>query len=338
MEAWIMTQKHALSSSELGTLWMTYQQKTMNQRMLEYFIEQADDNRAKEIMQDTHAKIINYVEEMKTIFKNEGAAIPVGYTEQDVNIGVPKLYDNMFDIMFLRLVTEISSGLHSLHINMAYRKDIILLYKELTAFAQSVYVDCVDYLQEKDVLPRPPALTMPKTVEFADGTNYMSGFNLFSEKRALNTVEVAHLYHVIESNIIGMQLITGFAQVANEPEVKKYFIKGKELAKQIVTDNTQVFLQSDIQPPATWGANATDSTVAPFSDKLMMYCTSLFCSFGLGSTALGTAFSLRSDLPLKMASEAKDILTYGRDGGRIMAKNGWLEEPPSMQDRNNLTK
>ena len=333
-----MTQKQALSSSELGTLWLTYQQKTMVQRMLEYFIEQADDNQAKEIMQDAHMKVINYLEDIKAILKNEGAVIPVGFTEKDVNIGVPKLYDNMFDIMFCRLISSISMGLHTLHMSMAYRKDIVLLYKELTAFTQSVYDECVDYLQKKDVLPRPPAVSMPKSVEFADGTNYMSGFNLFSEKRALNTVEVAHLYNAIESNIIGMQMITGFAQVANEPEVKKYFIKGKELAKKIVTDYTQLFLQSDIQPPSTWGANATDSKVAPFSDKLMMYCTSIFCGFGLGANALGTAFSLRSDLPLIMVNTAKDVLTYGRDGGKIMAKNGWLEEPPSMQDRNDLTK
>ena len=122
-----MTQQHVLSSSELGTLWMTYQSKTMIQRMLEYFIAQADDTRAKEIMQDTHIKIINYMEDIKNILKNEGAVIPVGFTEQDVNIGVPKLYDNMFDIMFLRLLKEISMGLHALHINMAYRKDIVLL-------------------------------------------------------------------------------------------------------------------------------------------------------------------------------------------------------------------
>jgi hypothetical protein len=333
-----MSQKQALSSSELGTLWLTYQQKTMVQRMLEYFIEQADDNQAKEIMQDAHMKVINYLEDIKAIFKNEGAVIPIGFKEEDVNIGVPKLYDNMFDIMFCRLVSSISMGLHTLHMSMAYRKDIVLLYKELTAFTQSVYDECVDYLQKKDVLPRPPAVSMPKSVEFADGTNYMSGFNLFSEKRALNTVEIAHLYNAIESNIIGMQMITGFAQVANEPEVKKYFIKGKELAKKIVTDYTQLFLQSDIQPPSTWGANATDSKVAPFSDKLMMYCTSIFCGFGLGAYALGTAFSLRSDLPLIMVNTAKDALTYGRDGGKIMAKNGWLEEPPSMQDRNDLTK
>lgn len=222
-----MTQEKALSSSELGILWMTFQEKTMKQRLLEYFIEQAEDNQAKEIMQNAHMKMINYIEDIKAIFKNEGAVTPIGFTEQDVNTSVPKLYDNMFDIMFFRLLQEISMGLHTLHLNMAYRKDIVLLFKELTAFTQDTYDECVDYLQKKDVLPRPPAVTMPKTVEFVDGTNYMSGFNLFSEKRALNTVEVAHLYHAIESNIIGMQLITGFAQVANEPEVKKYFIKGK---------------------------------------------------------------------------------------------------------------
>src|SRR6478735_1343900 len=309
-----MSQEIPLSSSEIATLWMTYQQKTMIRRMLEYFITHAEDDQAKEIMQDTHMQVVNYIEDIKTILKNEGAAIPVGYTEKDVNVVVPKLYDNMF----LRLLKEISMGLHTLHLTMSYRKDMISLYKELTAFTQSGYDKCVDYLQEKNVLPRPPAVSVPKTVKFAEGTDYMNGIHLFSSKRALNTVEVAHIYYAIETNVLGMQMITGFAQV--------------------VSDYSKILLESDIQTPATWGAKATESKVAPFSDKLMMYCVSLFCSFGLGSNALGTAFSLRGDLPLTLVSTAKDILTYGQDGGKIMAKNGWLEEPPSMEDRNDLIK
>ncbi len=57
----------------------------MIRRMLEYFITQAEDDRAKEIMQDTHMQMVNYIEDIKTILQNEGAAIPVGYTEKDVN-------------------------------------------------------------------------------------------------------------------------------------------------------------------------------------------------------------------------------------------------------------
>lgn len=126
-----MSQEIPLSSSEIATLWMTYQQKTMIRRILEYFIVQAEDDKAKEIMQDTHMQVVNYIEDIKTILKNEGAAIPVGYTEKDVNVGVPKLYDKMFDIMFLRLLKEISMGLHTLHLTMSYRKDMISFTKSL---------------------------------------------------------------------------------------------------------------------------------------------------------------------------------------------------------------
>ncbi|MDK8210746.1 DUF3231 family protein, partial [Bacillus subtilis] len=80
----------------------------------------------------THMKIINYLEDIKAILKNEGAAIPVGYTEQDVNIGVPKLYDNMFDIMFLRVIKEISMGMYTLSLGKAYREDVVKLYQDLT--------------------------------------------------------------------------------------------------------------------------------------------------------------------------------------------------------------
>jgi hypothetical protein len=41
--------------------------------------------------------------------------------------------------------------------------------------------------------------------------NYMSGFNLFSDKRSLNTIEVGFLCEAIEDNIFGMQMMTGFA-------------------------------------------------------------------------------------------------------------------------------
>ncbi|KSU88356.1 hypothetical protein AS180_07925 [Priestia veravalensis] len=333
-----MTSHIPLSSSELATLWMTYQQKTMSQRLLEHFIEHAEDEEAKEILTSTHNKIVHYIERIKQIFEQEGAVVPVGFTEQDVNTEVPKLYDHLFDIMFLRLLKQMSMGLHTLHLSMAHRDDIVSLFQELTEFTQGVYSKCVDYLQKKGVLVRPPVVSMPKEVKFAKGTGYMNGMKLFSEKRALNTVEVAHIHYAVETNILGMQMITGFAQAANEPEVRKYFIKGKELSKKIIANYTQLLLASDIQASSTWAGKATNSQIAPFSDKLMMYCTSIFCSFGLGSNALGTAFSLRNDLPLLLIDTAKDILTYGQEGRKIMARNGWMEEPPQMEDRIDLTK
>lgn len=335
-----MPERPSITSSELGTLWLTYQEKTMILRILEYLIEKADDTKARDIMTNLYGEIDVYTGKIKETLQNDGAVIPVGFTAKDVNKEVPKLYENGFDIMFVRLLKEISMGLHSLNMGMSYREDVVMIYKELTAIVQKYYNICTQYLLEKGMLARPPYVSVPSSVEFVKDINYLGGLaiNPFSERRTLNTVEVAHLHHAIETNIIGLQMITGFAQCAGEGEVKSFFNEGAELAKGIIKEISEVFLKDSIQIPEPSGSNASRSTVAPFSDKLMMYCTSLLCSFSMGKNSLGTAFSLRNDLPPKMTIFMKDIFEYAHKGAKIMIKNGWMEEPPQMEERKQLIK
>jgi hypothetical protein len=336
-----MPDKPAITSSELGVLWLTYQEKTMILRMLEYFIEKADDEKAKKIMTGVYNDIVPYVEKIKEIFQTEGAVIPVGFTIEDVNKEVPKLYDNGFDIMFVRLLQEISMGLHTLNINMVYREDIVLLFKDLTSITQHYYNSCTQYLIEKGLMARSPYVTMPKSVGFVKESTYLAGMNPFGKlnnKRTLNTIEVAYIYHGIESNVTGLQLITGFAQCATNSEVKKFCTKGAEIAKSFIKEMSETFLEDGVQIPTTSGGNATRSTVAPFSDKLMMYSISMFCSFSIGGNMIGSAFSVRNDLAAKMSLFTKDIFEYAHQGAKIMIKNGWMEEPPQMEERKSLLK
>lgn len=335
-----MAEKVSITSSELATLWLTYQEKTMILRILEYFIEKADDAEAKDIMTSLHEELEVFVGKIVEIFEQEGAAIPVGYTAADVNKDVPKLFDNGFDIMFVRLLKEISMGLHALNMTMTFREDINFLIADLTALTQKYYRISTQYLLNKGLLVRSPFVSMPKAVEFVKSVDYLGGLaiNLFNQKRTLNTIEVAHLHKGVESNLTGLQMIVGFTQCASDPEVKNFFHEGAELAKGIVKELSEIMIQDSLPVPQTAGGNATSSTVAPFSDKLMMYCTSLFCSFSLGSNSLGTAFSLRNDLPLKMSIFTKDVFEYAHKGGKIIIKNGWMEEPPQMPDRKQKVK
>ncbi|WP_088034643.1 DUF3231 family protein [Evansella clarkii] len=329
-----MPEKAPITSSELGTLWLTYQEKTMILRMLEYFIEKADDDKARNIMTGLYNELDEYVSKIVEIYEQEGAVIPFGYTAEDVNKDAPKLYDNGFDIMLVRLLKEISMGLHALNITMTFREDLNMLFEGLTALTQKYYRISSQYLLEKGLLVRTPYVSMPKSVEFVKDNSYLGGviLNPFNEKRPLNTVEIAHVHKGIESNLIGLQLILGFGQSANDGEVKNYFKEGAEISKSIIKELSEIMIQTNLPVPQAPGGNATRSTTAPFSDKLMMYCISLFCSFSMGSSSLGTAFSLRNDLPAKMGIFMKDIFEYAHDGADIMIKNGWMEEPPQMED------
>jgi Protein of unknown function (DUF3231) len=333
-----MKDKSPISSSEVGTLWLTYQEKTMILRILEYFIEKSDDQQAKNIMGGLWQELSYYVTKIKKIFQEQGIAIPVGFNQEDVNLEAPRLYDNGFDIMFVRILKEISMGMYTLNMNMAYQDDVMEIYEGLTSTTQKIYKSSTLYLLEKGILTLPPKVTMPKSSEFIDSKSYLNGFNPFNDKRALNDLELGYLHHGIETNNIGMQLITGFAQCAEDKEVKQYFVKGKELAKKQLKVFGDILLESDVQFSATSGSTVTTSKVAPFSQKLMMFCIYLLNGFGIVGSSFGTIFSLRKDVSMKTALIAKDIYFYADEGVKIMIKNGWLEEPPQMEDRPNLIK
>jgi len=330
--------KVQLTSSELGTLWMTYISTSGRLIMYDFFKIKTIDKEAQNILDSYIAEVQNVQNSIVNIFNNEGAVIPIGFDEHDEMKGPSTLYDDFFHIMFLRQTMKLNFGHSAVYSSMSYMKEVNDVFKLNYDISNKYYMLTTNYLLGKGVLARPPGVTMPKQVEFIEDKNYMSRFNLFSDKRSLNTIEVGYINEAIEDNIWAMQLLTGFAQVAKEREVKKYFITGKELAKKTIAELSDVLSQSDIQPPSTWVGKVTDSTQPPFSDKLMMYINSLISTTALGFTALGTSFSMRNDLPLKLALISKDTFMYAKEGAKIMIKHRWMEEPPQMEDRNQLIK
>ncbi|PKG23374.1 DUF3231 family protein [Niallia nealsonii] len=326
-----------ITSSELANLWMAYQEKTMIIRILTHFIEHAAGEE-KEFLLSHFQQSEKHVAKIVNILQSEGAATPLGFTEQDVHKGSPKLFDFYYDMIYLHMMTKLESSLYALFASMSYRKDIDDLFMAFTAHSQAMNNTTTQFLLQKGILARPPFVTMPKEVSFVKDKQYMNGFHLFSDTRSLNTVEVSLIHHTIETNLVGMQLMIGFAQTASTQEVKEYLVKGMNLSKKIEINLGEFLRQSYIEPPATHAGKTTTSKTPPFSEKLMLYNTSLLTSFGLGSNALGGAFSLRNDLPAKMTLLANDIYSFARKGGEILIKNGWMEEPPQIEDRKKLTK
>jgi hypothetical protein len=330
--------KVQLSSSELGSLWMTYMSTSARLVVYEFFKDKTIDKEAQNILAMYITESQNINSDIVNIFNNEKAVIPIGFNEQDCIKEAPPIFDDIFHIMFLRQMMKLNLGYNAVYSAFSYMKEVNDVLKLNYDISNKYYMMTTNYLLGKGVLARPPYVTMPKQVEFIENKNYMSGFTILSDRRALNTVEVGYIYEAVEDNIFVMQLMTGFTQVASESEVKEYFKEGKALTKKNIAVLSEVLLDSDIQPPSTWAGKATDSNKPPFTDKLMMYIIALFSTTALGFTALGTSFSMRNDLPLKLGIVSKDTFTYAKKGSKIMINHKWMEEPPQMEDRNQLSK
>lgn len=227
-------------------------------------------------------------------------------------------------------------GLYTISTNMAYHVDVMTIFEGLNVVTIKIYKLVTLYLLRKGILTLPPKVTMPNTTEIIKSKEYLEGLNPFSQKRPFNCIEMGILHQGIESNNVGLQLMTGFAQCARDKEVKKYCVKGMDLAKKQIQTFEKLLIKANVHFSATSGSTVTTSKVPPFSDKLIMNLIGFLNGFAIVGMSFGTFFSFRRDLTMQSTLIAKDVFLYGEEGINIMIKNGWIEEPPQMEDRTQI--
>ena len=221
-----------LNSSEISVLWQTYLFKSAKILLADVIKAKIIDKKAQSIFADAITGAQNMKNEIVNIFNNENLVIPLGFNELDIVREAPPLFDDIFNIMYLRQMQKLNFGYFAVFTSMSYTKKIIDMMKLGFDMANDCYGVTTNYLLEKGVLARAPYVTTPKQVKFIEDKDYMSGLNMFSPKRSLNINEVAYISDALENHIFNMNLLMGFAQVVKESEIKKYFIGGKELAKK----------------------------------------------------------------------------------------------------------
>lgn len=132
--------------------------------------------------------------------------------------------------------------------------------------------------------------------------------------------------------------MTAFNQVAKSNEVQKYFKRGKEISSKHVQTFTTKLQKEDLPASMLSDEPVTNSTVSPFSDKMMMFQVLALNQLGVAyyGTAVSTTF--RRDLAALYPRLMAEIGKYSEGGANIMIDNGWLEEPPRMIDHDQLSK
>jgi hypothetical protein len=189
-------------------------------------------------------------------------------------------------------------------------------------------------LQEKGLYIRPPYIPTPIQVDFVHKQNFLTGW--FGDRRPLNTIEIMNLFFNLQRNAIGNSLLMGFAQVAKKKEIQNYFKKGMDIATKHVEIFGSLLREDELPAPQTWDTEATNSTVAPFSDKLMIFHALSMNSAGIGYYGASMGTSQRRDVATMYSRIMLETAQYAEDGANLMIDNGWLEQPPTAADRDAL--
>ncbi|UOQ92499.1 DUF3231 family protein [Halobacillus shinanisalinarum] len=325
-----------LTSAEVSNLWTTFHASTMIKCGLTYFLATVEDPDIQSVLEYTLEFTEKRIQTITRIFQEEKYPVPVGFTDDDVNKEAPRLFSDALILLYMLNMGRLSLTGESILYGVSARDDIAAFYyqcleemKELTNRARKVALD-------KGVLLRYPYLPTPQRVDFVKDQSFLTGW--LGERRPLLGIEITNLVFNAERNALGEAVIIGFSQAVESKEIAKYMKRGKQISAKHFKVFSSVLHEENLSSAKNLTSEVTDSTVPPFSDKLMMFHISGLVASGIAQYGTTMSTSPRRDLGLLYARLTSEIAMYSEDGANIMINKGWMEQPPQAADRGELVK
>jgi len=323
-----------LTSTEIGVLWLDYMSDSMAICMLQQMLEKAIDKDVKPILQFSLNLSKQHVQAISQIFKNEGMAIPMGYSDGDVDMKAPALFSDTFKLRYLKHLAGAGMMAYALGQNQAVRSDVRKYFWHCIESSRELDEKVTQVLLSKGLYIRAPYIPVPRQVKFAESPSFMG--SVLGKNRPLNAMELTHLSVNISTNAMGRVVLIGFAQTAKSKDVRDYCVRGKDITKKHIEVLSLLLREDDLSAPETWDSEVTDSTIATFSDKLMMQHITLLIALSMAHYGAALGASSRVDVTADYVRLMAEIAQFGEDGAQIMIKHGWLEQPPQAADRKEL--
>jgi hypothetical protein len=325
-----------LTSTEISNLWTTYQSSTMIICGVKYFLATVEDVDTRTILEYTLDYSQKRIQTITQILDAENYPIPVGFTNHDVDTEAPRLYSDTMILLYMLNMGRFSVTGESLMFSLSARDDVAAFYSDCVAQSKELADRGRKLAQQKGLFVRAPYLPTPKQVDFVKKQSFLNGW--FGDRRPLLGIEISNLVYNAERNTLGEALITGFSQVAKSKEVRQYMLRGREISSKQFEVFSSLLHEEHLSSAKNLTSEVTDSTVAPFSDKLIMFHIAGLVASAIGQYGMAVSTSPRRDLGVHYARLAGEIAKYAEDGANIMIDNGWMEQPPRAADRDELAK
>lgn len=315
-----------LSSGEIAVLWTTCINDSLAICVLKYYLEKAQDPDVCPVIEYAISLAQKHIQTITEVYKKEGYPLPQGFTNEDVDITAPPLFNDSFYLYYLHNMSRIALASYGIALSLMTRQDMFEFMTDCLTTSIELTRRLTVLLLSKEMVVQPPLITIPEKVDFVKKQSFLTGF--LGERRNLVSIEIAILFTNIQANILFKTLLSGFAQVAESEHVRELMIRGKSIADKHIEIFSSKLEEEGIPVATTWNTVVTDSTNSTFSDKLMLYHARVLIASLFGNYGTTLATSMRHDLQADLVRLAAELAKYGEDCTNLMIDNEWLEQPP----------
>ncbi len=323
-----------LTAAEIGVLWTNYLANSMAHCVLLHFSNTTEDLQIKDVVDSALAMAARNCERVRNLFEKDSILAPTLFGGQDVNVEAPPLFADTFYLQYIKQMASAGISVYGVAQSVSAREDVHGMFAECVSESCALLRETTRALLEKGIYVRPPYIPVPHANELVHKQSFFNG--LFGDQRPINAIEITHLYFNTLTNAIGHVLMMGFSQSAKNPNIVKFLVHGRDLAMKHRNTLNKTLEDDHLEAPMTWDHFVSASTVAPFSEKLMVFHTVSLIVEGIGNYGIAAANSQRRDLAGLYAGLVAEITPFAQEGAALMVENGWLEKPPSAVERDSL--
>ncbi|MFB5197572.1 DUF3231 family protein [Neobacillus sp. KR4-4] len=322
-----------LTSAEMGKLWATYMGNSMGKCILSYYLQHVEDSDIKTLLENALKLSVEFMKITEGIFQKENFPIPKGFSEEDVNLGAPRLFQDEFYVHYLKYASKAGMSIYNVAIPLVYRKDVCEFFRYCMDCTMDLMNQIKEILMNKGLIIKPPLIPIPDKVEFVH-QDFLNGF--FGHVRPLHALEIAHFYDNIENNVTSKALIMAFAQVAKDEKIRKLFEKGRDLTTTNIQNYMQKLHDENLPAPSFLDDLVTTSTFSPFSDKIMLFHKMDMFSMKIRGFGNSIAVNGRHDVGLVYTKSFTKIASFVESAAKIYIEKGWMEQVPHAPEREKL--
>ncbi|MFB3167903.1 DUF3231 family protein [Neobacillus sp. 179-C4.2 HS] len=326
----------SLTAPEVSSLWTQFMFETMSIGFIKYALEHIKDEDIIQIYKHSLELSEGHVQNVKEFFAGEGVPIPKGFTDEDVNIHAPRLFQDPFYLYYIYIMTLQGLTGYSLSLSTSIRADLRKYYITCNTETMVLFEKVIDSLLTKGLFSRPAVLTPSEAIDFVKHQSFLTGW--FGERRPLTGIEIGDITFNMNKMHMHVALKVGFSQVAASKKVRQYINRGMEISTKHIAAFEKIFREEKLNSPISWQSHVTSSTTSPFSDKWMMYQVQLSSQIAIAFYGTALSVTSRADIAEKYMAMIAELIRFAEDGVNLMIENGWMEEPPKASDRRTLSK
>ncbi|WP_042460148.1 DUF3231 family protein [Neobacillus dielmonensis] len=321
----------SLTSPEITNLWTHYARETLSVCVTKYMLRIVKDQEINKLLQTALEMSEQHIKTLQDFFNKENFPVPKGYTDKDANYDAPPLLSDLFCLSYLHTMTQHGSQSYSLAFSVSIRKDMRDFYYQCNLDTMDLYNRSLELLIAKNYYDKPPLFETPKNVQYINHLQYMT--DVFGERRKMNSIEVGNVFFNLEKSRLSKALFIAFRQACKDKDVNKFLDKCIELKNKHIGVFSNLLLQENFHTPRTLDTEITNSTVCPFSDRLIAFHVGFLISAAITYYGAAGTACMRVDITANCERAIMgDFLVFG-SFSKLIIKKGWLEQPPFADDR-----